>query len=59
MPFNGFWYDYAQYLIESRNDDKSNQFLSVNFIMNGANGLAAFITFALLDLPINAESHQF
>eukprot|EP00347_Sterkiella_histriomuscorum_P016748 403352004 len=57
LQFTGFWFDYAEHLINKKS--LTSPFLSLNFIQNGSNGLAALMTFAFLDLPINAEAHQF
>jgi hypothetical protein len=53
---NLFWLDYASYLLER----EGKQFLTANFTRCADNQVSAFLTFALLDLPLTeAESHGF
>ena len=56
LAVNGFWHDYALYLLNR----EGKQFLTANFTRNADNQVSAILTFALLDLPMTeAESHGF
>ena len=57
VPTNLFWLDYATYLLKG---SERKHFLTANFTRNADNQVSAFLTFALLDLPLTeAESHGF
>lgn len=57
VQINAFWSDYAQFLSSKTEDDR--QFLSANFYKNYQNETSSILTFALLDLPLEAESHGY
>ena len=60
MYVNSFWCDYAQYLLNKHELGGKSAFLSANFTRNADNQTAAFLTFALLDLPLGeAEQHAY
>ncbi len=54
---NPFWRDYAEYVIKS--DSDGGLFLSANFIRNAENTVSALLTFAFLDLPFEAVTHDY
>jgi hypothetical protein len=54
---NLFWLDYATYLL---NETPNKQFLTATFTRCADNQASAFLSFALLDLPLTeSESHGF
>ena len=60
ITINSFWNDYAQYLLQRGQMGGKSAFLSAEFTRNSDNQTSAFLTLALLDLPLGeAEAHQF
>ncbi len=64
VTVNSFWADYARFLTSPTTTDSTEgiatrPFLSANFVKNAGNSVSSLLTFALLDLPFEAESHGY
>ena len=60
IAINSFWSDYAEYLLKRGQIGGASAFLSANFTRNSDNQTSAFLTYALLDLPLGeADAHQY